>query len=257
MSEVLCAVEDGVATLTLNNPPLNLVTLALTRRLHELLGELAADEAVRALVLTGSGEKAFCAGSDVREFPALMAAGTVVPRKLALENETWSRLAAFPKPTVAALNGIAYGGGLELAVCCDLLVAEEGSSVALPELRLGVFPGGGGTVRVTRRIGEGRAKEMMFLGDPLPVETALAWGLVNAVVPKGRALAAAQETARRLAGQPALALLVCKEAVALAFDRPEAEAIAATLPMSEAVFASPDCAEGVRAFFAKEKPRFG
>jgi enoyl-CoA hydratase len=254
---VACGIEGGVATLTLENPPLNLITVGLTRRLNDLVVRLAADDGVRALVLTGSGDRAFCAGSDVREFAEMMAAGSVVPRKLALENDTWNRLAAFPKPTVAALNGIAYGGGLELAVCCDLLVAEEGSSVALPELRLGVFPGGGGTVRVTRRIGEGRAKEMMFFGDPVPVERALAWGLVNRVVPKGRALATAQEMALRLAGQPALALNCAKRAVALAFDLRAEEAIEATLPMSDAVFVSPDCAEGVRAFFAKEKPRFG
>jgi enoyl-CoA hydratase len=257
MSEpVLCHVEDGVATLTLNNPPLNLVTLALTRRLDEAVAELAGDPDVRALVLTGVGDKAFCAGSDVREFPEMMAAGSVVPRKLAFENETWSRIAAFPKPTIAALNGVAYGGGLELAVCCDLLVAEEGRSVALPELRLGVIPGGGGTVRVTRRIGEGRAKEMMFLGEPIPVETALAWGLVNRVVPRGHALAAASEMARRLAAGPALALDCCKRAIAMAFDLPAAETIQATLPMSDAVFSSPECAEGVRAFFAKAPPRF-
>jgi enoyl-CoA hydratase len=249
-------IDDGVATITLDNPPLNLVTLGLTRRLGEILVTLEADVSVRAIVVTGRGEKAFCAGSDVREFRELMTPGTVVPGKLALENETWTRLATCPKPTVAALNGIAYGGGLELAVCCDLIVAEEGSSVALPELRLGVIPGGGGTVRVTRRIGEGRAREMMYFGDPVPAETALAWGLVNRVVPKGQALETAHGLARRLAAQPALALEHAKRAVALAFDLPSTDAIAATLPMSDAVFSSRDCAEGVRAFFAKERPTF-
>ena len=148
----------------------------------------------------------------------MMAAGAVVPKKLALENEAWSRVDDFPKPTIAAVSGLAFGGGLELAVCCDLIVAEEGARVALPEIKLGVFPGSGGTIRVTRRIGEGRAKEMMFFGEPVPVETALAWGLVNRVVPKGEALAAAIEMARRLAAQPSVALQMCKRAVDLAFD---------------------------------------
>jgi enoyl-CoA hydratase len=253
---VLSAVSDGVALVTLNNPPLNLVTLEMTRRLNEAVKRLAEDPDVRVMVLTGAGEKAFCAGSDIREFPEMMAAGAVVPKKLALENEAWSRVDDFPKPTIAAVRGLAFGGGLELAVCCDLIVAEEGARVALPEIKLGVFPGSGGTIRVTRRIGEGRAKEMMFFGEPVPVETALAWGLVNRVVPKGHALNAALELARRLAAQPSIALQMCKKSADMAFDVPEDRAVEASLAMSERVFTTEDCAEGVRAFFAKEKPRF-
>jgi enoyl-CoA hydratase/carnithine racemase len=253
---VLCAIDDGVAVVTLNNPPLNLVTLALTRELNGLAARLAADAAVRVLVLTGSGSKAFCAGSDIKEFPEMMAAGAVVPNKLALENEAWSRIDDFPKPTIAALNGLAFGGGLELALCCDLVVAEAGGMVALPEIKLGVFPGSGGTVRVTRRIGEARAKEMMFFGAPLPVETALAWGLINRVVAPGDALAAARDMARQLARLPSVALQACKQSVDMAFDRPQEDAIKASLALSERVFTSADCAEGVRAFFAKEPPRF-
>ncbi len=256
-SELLqCSVQSGVAVLTLNNPPLNLVTLELTRQLNECVARLADEDGVRVLVLTGSGSKAFCVGSDIKEFPAMMAAGAVVPKKLALENEAFSRVDDFPKPTIAALNGLAYGGGLELAVACDLIVAEEGDTVALPETKLGVFPGSGGTVRVTRRIGEGRAKEMMFFGDPVPVETAHAWGLVNRVVPKGMALATARDMAHRLAAQPSLALKHCKRLIDMSFDVPEETAIEASLAMSDEVFSSLDCAEGVRAFFAKEPPRF-
>jgi enoyl-CoA hydratase/carnithine racemase len=232
------------------------VTLELTRRLHALLGRLAEDGAVRALVVTGTGERAFCAGSDIKEFPEMMQAGVVVPRKLRLENDTWSRLAEFPRPTIAALNGLAYGGGLELAACCDLIVAEAGNSVALPEMKLGVMPGSGGTVRVTRRIGVGRAKEMMFFGDPLPVETALAWGLVNRVVAKGEAKAAALALARRLAQGPALALELCKRSIDTAFDAPASAGVEASLALSDRLFAAPDCREGVRAFFAKAPPRF-
>ena len=157
----------------------------MTRELDALVSRLADDPAVRVLVLTGSGTRAFCAGSDVKEFPQV--ADAAVAKKLARENEAYGRIAEFPKPTVAALNGLAFGGGLELAACCDIIIAEAGGSIALPEINLGVFPGSGGTVRVTRRIGEGRAKEMMFLGEPVAVETALAWGLVNRVVPPGEA----------------------------------------------------------------------
>lgn len=253
---VLCAVDDGIALVTLNHPPLNLVTLGMTRELNALVARLAADPDVRVMVLTGAGSTAFCVGSDIKEFPRMMAAGAVVPNKLALENEAWSRVDDFPKPTIAALNGLAFGGGLELAVCCDLLVAEAGGRLALPEINLGVFPGSGGTIRVTRRIGEGRAKEMMYFGEPLPVETALAWGLVNRVVPRGEALNAALAMARKLAGKPSLALQACKQSIDSAFDLTEDASIEASLALSAKVFATEDCAEGVRAFFAKEPPRF-
>ena len=137
---VQCTIGDGVALVTLTNPPLNLVTLELSRQLNELVAKLATDPGVRVLVLTGSGSKAFCAGSDIKEFPEMMAAGAVVPKKLALENEVYSRVDDFPKPTVAALNGLAFGGGLELAVCCDLIVAEAGNRSPCPRSSSAYFP---------------------------------------------------------------------------------------------------------------------
>ncbi|HET6466895.1 MAG TPA: enoyl-CoA hydratase-related protein [Geminicoccaceae bacterium] len=253
---ILVDVRDGVAVVTLNNPPLNVVTLALTRALNETLDRLAGDRDARVLVLTGAGERAFCAGSDIKEFPELMAPGVALERKMVYENETYSKVDDFPKPTIAAVTGLAYGGGLELAVCCDLIVAEERTRLALPEIKLGVFPGSGGTVRVTRRVGEGRAKEMMFFGDPIDARTALAWGLVNRVVPDGGALAAAKEMAATLAERPNRALQLCKRAIDLSFDVAEDEAVRRTLAFSDEAFASDDCREGVRAFFAKEQPRF-
>src|SRR5260370_12023067 len=162
--------EDGVALVTLHNPPINLVTLDMTSELDALLSRLAADPAVRVLVLTGSGAKAFCAGSDIKEFPEV--ADAVVAKKLARENAAYGRIAEFPKPTIAALNGLAFGGGLELAVCCDLIVAEAGGSIALPEIKLRVFPGSGGTLPVTPRIRQGRAKQTMCFRAPVPVDTA-------------------------------------------------------------------------------------
>lgn len=251
---ILVSLADGVAVLTLNNPPLNLVTLELTRRLAAELDRLAADPAARVLVVTGAGPRAFCAGSDVSEFPAVL--DDVVGKKLARENEAYGKLAGFPRPTIAALNGLAYGGGLELAVCCDLLVAGADVRLALPEVKLGVLPGSGGTVRVPRRVGAGRAKELMYLGEPIDAETALRWGLLNRVVPPGQALAQALELARVLAARPNRALQLMKQAVDLALDTTEDDAVARTLALSDAVFRTEDCREGIRAFFAKEPPRF-
>lgn len=247
---------DGVAVVTLDNPPLNLVTLELTRRLEEALDRLAVDPACRALLVTGAGERAFCAGSDVKEFPDLAAPGRAVAVKMTREIRVWSKLDDFPKPTVAAIHGLAYGGGLELAVACDLILAEEGARLALPEVKLGVFPGSGGTVRVTRRIGEGRAKEMMFLGEPIDAATALAWGLVNRVVPRGRLFEEARALARRLAEGPPLALRLCKEAIDLAFDTSENEAIQRGLALIGRAFEGAEIREGVAAFLEKRPPRW-
>lgn len=256
MELVKHAIDGGIATVTLNNPPLNLVTLELTRQLNATVARLAVDPAVLVLVLTGSGDKAFCAGSDIKEFPDMMAAGAVVPRKLALENEAWNRIDDFPKPTIAALNGLAFGGGLEMAMCCDLIVAEAGQFVALPEIKLGVFPGTGGTIRAMRRIGEARAKEMMFFGEKLAVETALDWGLLNRVVPKGQALSTAMGMAKTLTQRPSVALQLLKQSAEMAFDMSERTAVRASLTLSDKVFSSADCDEGVKAFFGKRAPVF-
>jgi len=254
---VQCRVQaDGVAVLTLDNPPLNVVFRGLTEALGRALDALAADASVRAVVVTGAGTRAFCAGSDIAEFQPLMQPGRIGPEKLELQHAVFARLDDFPKPTVAAVNGLAYGGGLEIAVCCDLIVADAAARFALPEIKLGVFPGSGGPVRVTRRVGEGRAKELMFLGEPIDAPTALAWGLVNRVVPQGTALDVALALAAALAQRPPLALALCKQAIDLTFDRTEDAAIAAALPLSERVFTSAESKEGVRAFLAKETPNF-
>ncbi|MFG1347970.1 enoyl-CoA hydratase-related protein [Xanthobacter autotrophicus DSM 431] len=262
MSEglVRMEVQDGVCVLTLNNPPLNLVTLALTRRLDAVLDralELARAGALRALVVTGAGEKAFCCGSDVSEFPPLMAPGKVVPGKLGPENTAFGKVAGFPLPTIAAVNGLAFGGGLELACCCDLIVADAGARLCLPEVKLGLIPGSGGTVRVTRRIGEGRAREFMLIADPIDAATGLGWGLVNRVAPPGGALAGAMELVARLDGRSRHAIALCKQAIDLAYDRSTEEAIPVVLDLSDRAFSSADAQEGLRAFLAKEAPRFG
>lgn len=253
--------QDGVCVLTLQNPPLNLVTLALTGRLAAALDEALAlartGDGIRALVVTGSGQKAFCCGSDLSEFPPLMAPGQVVPRKLGPENAAFSALAGFPAPTIAAVNGLAFGGGLELACCCDLIVASADARLCLPEVKLGLIPGSGGTVRVTRRIGDGRARELMLLADPIDAATALSWGLVNRVVPAGEALAGALALAARFAGRSPQAIELCKAALDQAYERSVEDCIAAVLEMSDRAFSSADAQEGLRAFLAKAVPRFG
>lgn len=245
-----------VALLVLNNPPMNVVTLDLTRQMGEALANLAADPDVGALILTGEGDRAFCAGSDIKEFPGLVEKQAIVSTKLRFENKTYGEVAHFPKPTIAAIKGLALGGGLELAAGCDFLIASEVSRLGLPEIKLGGFPGSGGTVRVTRRIGLARATEMMLLGDMIDAQTALAWGLLNRVVPAGQVRAVAIEIGERLAAGPAQAMYACKLALRDAIDYPEPEAIAGSLKLSEALSQTRDFSEGVHAFASKRPAQF-
>jgi len=251
-------INEGVALVTLNNPPMNLVSLDLTRQLHATLEELAQDTAVRVLVLSGAnpGARAFCAGSDVKEFPDYMTPGSVLEKKLVFENKTYDKLDDFPKPTIAAVNGLAYGGGLELAVCCDIIIAADTARLALPEIKLGIFPATGGTYRVPRRVGVGRSKIMMFTGEPLDASTAEEWGLVERVVPAQSVLESAMELARTIANGPANSLKLCKQAIDESLKVDRDRAIDHMLKLSDEAFCNDECKEGVRAFLSKQPPRF-
>lgn len=250
------AVHDRIATITLNNPPLNVFKIEMTGQLDRILEGLRRNAEVRAVVLRGAG-RAFCAGSDISEFHAFHEPGKVVELKLLRQNAVFEKLAAFPKPVVAAIHGLAYGGGLEIAMCCDLIVAEEDCRFAMPEMRLGVFPSSGGPYRTVRRIGPARTKQLIFLTEPVDAQTAFAWGLIDRVVPKGDVVRAAEALAAEMSKRPPKALSLCKALIGEASQLSTAELISRSLDASDQVFASADCEEGVRAFFAKEEPNFG
>ncbi|SAK62997.1 enoyl-CoA hydratase [Caballeronia glebae] len=248
--------NDRHAVVTLDNPPMNVVSAPLTRELYAALRELELDTEVRAVVLTGAGERAFCAGSDIHEITELLTPGAVLERKLIFQNKVFELLRTFPKPTIAALNGYTYGGGLEIAACCDMMIAEEQVKLCLPEIKLGLFPSSGGTYRVARKIGEARAKKLVLTGEPINAQTALNWGLVNDVVPRGEALRQAEALASTLARQPADAMRAAKRLINACFDMPEAALVAQSLMESDQIFCSTDAAEGVSAFLAKRTPEF-
>ena len=244
----------GVAKLTLNNPPLNLVTLEMTRQLIEALQELERDEAVRAVVVTGAGDKAFCAGSDVKEFAAVR--DRVVEKKLAQENEAFSGLESLSKPVIAAIEGLAYGGGCEISMACDIRVIAEGARVALPEVKLGVVPGSGGLFRLPELVGPARAMQLMYFGDPIGAREAEDIGLVNEVVPDGETLSRALDIARRVSRQPKEAVAAIKRGVRQSTRLDHSQSVQLTLDLSDHVFKTEDCAEGIKAFFEKREPRF-
>jgi enoyl-CoA hydratase/carnithine racemase len=254
MSDLVIVEPGVVTTIRLNNPPLNLVSVEVTTALTAALTRVENDRDVRAVILAGTGDRAFCAGSDIKEFSSLH--GRVAEGKLVSENVAYDQLANLPLPTIAAIEGDALGGGLELALCCDLRVAAASALVGMPEVRLGVMPGSGGTQRLPRLIGLARAKELILLGEIIDAHTALEYGLVNRVVPQTTAEAAARELAETLALRGPVAVREAKGVLNRTLDGSLAEGQVDELAASERVFSSDDMLEGASAFIEKRPAQF-
>jgi enoyl-CoA hydratase/carnithine racemase len=256
MSGLVDLALGRVVHLELVNPPLNLVTRELLEELDAALARLetAAPGDVRAVVVTGSGERSFSAGSHVGEFEAQR--GPAGRARFELEEQVNRRLAQLPMPTIAAIEGNALGGGLELALCCDLRIASARARLGLPEVRLAVTPGGGGTQRLPRIVGPARARELILTGRVLEAEEALRIGLVHEVVPAGEARRRADEVAGEIASRAPLAVREAKALIDVAWDLPIDAGIAAEVAASERLFASDDLLEGVDSFFDKRDPDY-
>lgn len=246
--------QDGIAVLTLNNAPLNLNTLTTLDQLLSACERISADPSVRVVVVTGAGDRAFCAGSDITEFAEVR--HDVVPKKLAQENRAFTAIENLPVPVIAALNGVTLGGGGEIAIACDIRVMDESTRIGFPEVKLGVFPGSGGVFRLPRLVGPARALELLYTGDLIDAKEAHRIGLVNRLAAKGQALADAMALAKTLAERPALALSLIRKGVQDAERQSVEEATARTLADSHIVFTGPDVEEGIAAFFAKRPPVF-
>ena len=234
----------------------NAFTREMALSLEQIAVAAASRPEVGAVLLTGGYGGAFCAGSNVKELVELRNAGEGPGPLLEAEMKAFDAVAALKKPTVAAIEGPAVGGGLELALCCDLIVAATDARIALPEVHIGVFPALGGTVRLQRRIGEGRARALLLTGDEIDGETACVWGLVNRTVPGARVYREARDLADRLAAGPMAAMAGIKGSLDDAAEMTEKEAIAAALQAAIAHSDSPEVEEGLRAFEADETPDF-
>lgn len=242
-----------VALLYLNRPDkYNALSSGLVRALIAAL-EDCQREKIRCVILTGHGE-AFAAGADIAELERCdaVAAAAYIQSLQGL----CRRIEHFPMPVVAAVNGLAMGGGFEVALACDWLVAEEQARFALPEIKLGVIPGAGGTQRLPRLIGRNRAKEMIFLGEAITAQQALAMGVVNRVVPAGQAVATAVTLAEQLAQQAPVALQAAKRVINQGLEQPLGTALELEAGALATLFDTPDQQEGMAAFVAKRKPRF-
>ena len=249
---ILVAREPPIATVTLNRPQqLNALSSALIKELAEATESLDLDPEVRAIVLTG-GEKVFAAGADIRE----MAEATPFDERVRTRMTYRDRLNRISKPVIAAVSGYALGGGCELAMSCDIIIASETARFGQPEVNLGVIPGSGGTQRLTRTVGKYRAMEMVLTGDYLSASEAERLGLVNKVVPPELLLEEAKAVATKIAAKPPLAIKLAKEAVLKSFNTTLDEGLDFERKCFYLLFASEDKKEGMKAFLEKRRPVF-
>jgi enoyl-CoA hydratase len=252
---VLREIHGPVAVLSLNRPDrLNAIGRDVLAGLADAVAEAAADERVRALVIVGAG-RAFCAGADLSEIEALPDARAFRGFITAM-TEVYQLIADCPKPSVAALHGVAFGGGLELALACDLRVAEHDARLGVPEMKLGVLPGAGGTQRLPRLVPPGIAKQMILTGQPVTAERAHALGLVNELAGPGEALTAALALAQQLAAGAPLALATGKRLVDRGLGMDLAAAISYEAESVSMLFGTADRAEGLAAFRDRRSATF-
>ena len=252
MSIELTRVEE-FALITLNRPDaLNALSFALIADLARAFDEVAASDA-RALLITGAGAKAFCAGADIKE----LTGRSLSAQKQGAETgqAAFAKLDKLPMPSVAIINGYAFGGGLELALACTFRVATANAKMGLPEIKLGLIPGYGGTQRLPRVIGEARALEMIMTGRTMDAQEALRNGLVHRLI-EGEAVVAGIAFAREFSGYSMPVLGFAREAVRRASDNPVGEGLRIEADLSTLAFQTADAAEGMDAFSAKRKPHF-
>jgi enoyl-CoA hydratase len=250
---LLYGVEGPLALVTLNRPKrLNAVSLAMLEDLHDALGRAERDDRVRAIALTGAGDRAFSSGSDLEEVERRDPRQALAP----LVQGVAERLQRSSKPTLAAINGVCFGGGLELALGCDLRIASSNASFATPEGNLGIIPGGGATQRLPRVVGRAWAMEMLLLGETLGAEEALRIGLVTRLVPPSELLPTVEKMAEQLARQAPLVPQVMKAMVNAGLEGSLSAGLALEKFAQSALCATDDKAEGLRAFLEKREPRW-
>ena len=246
--------EDAVAIVRFDRPDaLNAANMEMSYERMEIFSGLAADDSVRVVIVTGS-EKAYCAGGDLAAFSQF---GVPEAQEWMQRGVAYQKVfSEMPKPTIAAIAGFAYGGGMESVLMCDLRIAADNAKFALPEINVGIFPGGGGTQRLTHNLPIALVKEMIFFGKIIEAEEALTLGLVNKVVPLATLLDEARDWAKKLLRKPPLSLKAAKMAVNAAYSTDIATGMALEAQAWAALYGTADQKEGMTAFLEKRKPSF-
>jgi len=253
---ILYEVSESIATITVNRPEVrNALTQALMEELADAINQADEDTEVRALILTGAGEKAFVGGADINEVGARTTLTELGP-KSRTRRSVYTKLEHLSKPSIAAVNGFALGGGCEMALACTLRIAADTARFGQPEINLGIIPGLGGTQRLVRLVGKGNAMEMILTGDLIRADHALRIGLVNRVVPEDQLMAEARGLAGKLAAKAPLALRAAKDAVDYGAEMSLEVALEFENRLFAIVSGSEDRAEGVTAFLEKRQPEW-
>jgi enoyl-CoA hydratase len=256
MSAIVTENRGAVAILTINRPgTLNALDVPTLLELEDAFGALAANAAVHVIVVTGAGERAFVAGGDIADLDSRQGLAHYLEFAEVI-HRVFRRIEACDKPTIAAVNGWALGGGTELVLALDLRIAADSAKFGLPEITLGLFPGAGGTQRILRQLPACRAKELMFTGDHISAQDAAAIGLINRVVPKAEVLDAALSLANKIAEKSPLVLKLLKRTLREGGEMPLPQALAYEQAMIGLVLDSADAHEGCRAFIEKRKAGF-
>ena len=251
---ILVERRERVAIITINRPEKrNALNIQTRAEGAAVLDELRADDSIRVVVITGAGDKAFIAGADIAEFAERTA---ITQREVMLERSLFSAIDGFPKPIIAMVNGYCLGGGCEVALACDIRIASENASFGQPEINLGIIPGGGGTQRLTRLVGEGKAMELILTGEIIDAHEAFTLGLANHLVPADQLETKTMEIANRIAEKSPIALRLAKEAIKLASRSNLDEGLRREVDLFALCFSSEDKDEGVKAFLEKRKPEF-
>ncbi|MEL7647746.1 MAG: enoyl-CoA hydratase-related protein [Sedimentibacter sp.] len=251
---VKCEVSEGIALLTVTNPPMNPLNRAVIDGLKECFNLLEKDDSLRVVIVTGSGDKSFVAGADIKEFPDWV--GDVTEEMTIKGQKLFDRIENFKVPVIAAINGYALGGGLELALSCDIRIASVNANMGLPEVTLGIIPGYGGTQRLCRTVSVGHAKKMIYTGESITAKTAFEIGLIQEVLPQNELIDRAFYMARKISCNGPIAVRGAKRAINAERNMTIQQGIDTELQIVKEVHSSSDKFEGVDAFINKRKAVF-
>lgn len=247
-------VEDQIAVLEINNPPVNVLTNEVLADLSNAVQQLEKSTNIRAVIITGAGKKAFIAGADIKQFPSL---GEDEGRELsAYGQEIFDRISDLTMPVICAVNGVALGGGCELALACDMRVAAKNAKFGLPEVGLGIFPGYGGTQRLPRLVGIGKAKELIFSGEVVGAEEAYRIGLVEKLAEEGESVQVAKQLAEKIVAKAPIAVSKAKKVVDEGIEMSLQEGLKLEAKYFGKLFNTEDKNEGTKAFLEKRAPQF-
>ena len=249
-----CEINDGLAVVTLNNPPFNALNATVMSDLEHILEELSINRSVQVVIITGAGEKAFVAGADIKQFTGMTpSSGKDLVR---LGHKILAKIKVLNQPVIAAIHGLALGGGCEVALACDIRIASENALFGFPEVSLGIIPGYGGTQRLPRLVGPSRAMALICTGDPIKADEAFRIGLVDKIVPVGQALDEAKSMANKIMSRGPLAVQAAKKSILTGMEMTLEEGLMFEADAFAGLCGTDDQKEGAEAFLSRRKPVF-